>query len=204
MCGRSRSPTKAACGWASTWTKTTYEWAPVSAKTTCGWAPGLDKADPRVVLDTDKDAGDQARLFPKWACDAGRGAGCCVTPAGCEIGARRACCVTPAVIRRNSPSYGFFKLAKNLVSIDEKNEYINHCQPCVDVPTSTISLTKRRGFIFPSVVSWALRDLHKSELSEGRGFPGVSISLAASRTRTYFLWLSILPQHRQYFKYLAA
>jgi hypothetical protein len=51
---------------------------------------GLDKADPRVVLDTDKDTGDQARLFPKWACDAGCEAGCCVTPAGCEIGARRA------------------------------------------------------------------------------------------------------------------
>jgi hypothetical protein len=36
------------------------------------------------------------------------------------------------------------------------------------------------------------------------GFPGVSISSGAFRTRTYFLWLSILPQHRQYFKYLAA
>ncbi|KAJ7855478.1 hypothetical protein B0H14DRAFT_2579345 [Mycena olivaceomarginata] len=43
MCRRSRSPTKAACGWASTWTKTTYEWAPVSTKTTCGWAPGSTK-----------------------------------------------------------------------------------------------------------------------------------------------------------------
>jgi hypothetical protein len=32
---------------------------------------GLDKADLRVALDTDKNAGDQARLFPKWACDAG-------------------------------------------------------------------------------------------------------------------------------------
>ncbi|KAJ7812268.1 hypothetical protein B0H14DRAFT_3478995 [Mycena olivaceomarginata] len=52
---------------------------------------GLDKADPRVVLDTNKATRDQARLFPKWAsCDAGHGAGCCVTPAGCEIGARRA------------------------------------------------------------------------------------------------------------------
>jgi hypothetical protein len=36
---------------------------------------GLDKADPRVALDTDKDAGDQARLFPRWACDAGLGMG---------------------------------------------------------------------------------------------------------------------------------
>ncbi|KAJ7816440.1 hypothetical protein B0H14DRAFT_3475362 [Mycena olivaceomarginata] len=51
---------------------------------------GLDKADPRVVLDTDKDAGDQARLFPSGHAMRGRGAGCCVTPAGCEIGARRA------------------------------------------------------------------------------------------------------------------
>ncbi|KAJ7834542.1 hypothetical protein B0H14DRAFT_2590821 [Mycena olivaceomarginata] len=36
---------------------------------------GLDKADPRGALDTDKDAGDQARLFPKWTWDAGLGMG---------------------------------------------------------------------------------------------------------------------------------
>ncbi|KAF8144789.1 hypothetical protein K438DRAFT_1782499 [Mycena galopus ATCC 62051] len=41
----------------------------------------VDKADPRVALDPDKDAGDQAQLFPRCACDAGCGAGCCVTPA---------------------------------------------------------------------------------------------------------------------------
>ncbi|KAJ7802761.1 hypothetical protein B0H14DRAFT_2614055 [Mycena olivaceomarginata] len=111
MCGRSRSPTKAACGWGSMWTKTTCEWASVSSKTTLRLGSGLDKADLRVVLDTDKDAGDQARLFPKWACDAGRGAGCCVTPAGCEIGARRA-----AVSHPQSPSYGFFKVRQRPLS----------------------------------------------------------------------------------------
>ncbi|KAJ7832946.1 hypothetical protein B0H14DRAFT_3463090 [Mycena olivaceomarginata] len=35
----------------------------------------LNKADSQVALDTNKDTGDQARLFPKWTCDAGLGAG---------------------------------------------------------------------------------------------------------------------------------
>ncbi|KAJ7748227.1 hypothetical protein B0H14DRAFT_3513858 [Mycena olivaceomarginata] len=50
--------------WALMWTKTTYKWALVSTKTTCGWGSGLDKADPRVVLDTDKDAGIKRDYFP--------------------------------------------------------------------------------------------------------------------------------------------
>ncbi|KAF8143013.1 hypothetical protein K438DRAFT_1784187 [Mycena galopus ATCC 62051] len=41
----------------------------------------VDKANPRVALDTDKDAGDPAQPCPKWASDAGRRVGCCVTPA---------------------------------------------------------------------------------------------------------------------------
>jgi hypothetical protein len=56
---------------------------------------GLDKANPQLVLDTDKDTRDQAPLFPRWACNAGYGPGCCVMPAVCKIGAQWAVVLHP-------------------------------------------------------------------------------------------------------------
>ncbi|KAF8144097.1 hypothetical protein K438DRAFT_1993173 [Mycena galopus ATCC 62051] len=55
----------------------------------------VDKVDPRVALDTDKDVGDQARPCPKWASDAGCGAGCSVTPAVRGMDAWRAAVPPP-------------------------------------------------------------------------------------------------------------